>query len=324
MEVPTLFFRVFTPFNIILQSLSEAVAEKECGTAKAPQLIVERGGEVLEEYGFCTGPAAELLARFFDEKGDFCFANFEEWVWLAGKLTQLWFPEHPNPVQQRVKSSPVKKLSRPASGFVATPGFVVTPAGPNEVQEWKEEAAAGKATSASPPAVVTPEIDRTGFFDVASPTSPQKVPNPMRKSVLVADRKLQAELKKHGIKLPDKPANGAKSGEGAVAATAAPKGLSGDGAAAPMSSAAPKDPSGDRVASPKPCAPDPSAKDPAEGPPKRKRNNGPMQAVMREFINLKRAEGLSYHEAMGLWRGSAERQAIVDKIPEGERKKRRY
>ena len=57
--------------------------------------------------------------------------------------------------------------------------------------------------------------------------------------------------------------------------------------------------------------------------PKRKRH-GPMTDAMELFIAARKADGLNYMQAMGLWRDSDERAAIVNRMTPAERKKRRY
>lgn len=63
-----------------------------------------------------------------------------------------------------------------------------------------------------------------------------------------------------------------------------------------------------------------------EQKPKKQRKppNGPMTEAMAEFVAGRKARGVGYIRAMSEWRQSAEREAIVSKMSESERKRRRY
>lgn len=55
-----------------------------------------------------------------------------------------------------------------------------------------------------------------------------------------------------------------------------------------------------------------------------KSRSGPMTAALEQFVKDRKAEGLNYMQAMGMWRDSAERAAIVNQMTPAERKKRKY
>ena len=66
------------------------------------------------------------------------------------------------------------------------------------------------------------------------------------------------------------------------------------------------------------------SKDKGSGKAKRNASAGPLAIAMKEFIAAKRAEGLSYAEALKLWRTSTMRADIVGSLSASEQKRRRY
>ena len=52
--------------------------------------------------------------------------------------------------------------------------------------------------------------------------------------------------------------------------------------------------------------------------------NGPMTEAMKEFVQARRGEGVSYRDAMKQWRTSTERASIVNSLSPSEQKRRRY
>ena len=56
----------------------------------------------------------------------------------------------------------------------------------------------------------------------------------------------------------------------------------------------------------------------------RKPNDGPLTGAMKEYIQRRRADGLSYRDALKEWGESCERAEIVNKMSYSEQKRRRY
>lgn len=158
---------------------------------------------------------------------------------------------------------------------------------------WKDEAQEGEATSVRPPqpdeiVLVTPEP--VSFFQVPGTDTPEKVLNPMRKIQLVAQRKLEQQLKKQ-------------------------KAEAGQSAAEVNNSEIKPDTKPDAKTETKR----------AKGPKRpRRENNGPMQDAMKEFFQLGKDAGKPHHQIREEWKKSAQRAAICDKLGEAERKKRKY
>lgn len=53
-------------------------------------------------------------------------------------------------------------------------------------------------------------------------------------------------------------------------------------------------------------------------------SGGPMISAMKRFVDQRKAEGTSHHDAQRLWKNSEERRSIVEQMSESERKRRRY
>ena len=65
-----------------------------------------------------------------------------------------------------------------------------------------------------------------------------------------------------------------------------------------------------------------SKKDPAKK--ERKAHDGPLGQIMKEFMEKTKQSGVNHREALKLWKTSAERSAVVAKMPPNEVKRRRY
>lgn len=63
----------------------------------------------------------------------------------------------------------------------------------------------------------------------------------------------------------------------------------------------------------------------APGPKKRKpHSEGPLFKAMQAYLAKSVGEGHSYRQSQGMWKQSAEREAIVGKMSATEHKRRRY
>ncbi|CAK9078985.1 unnamed protein product, partial [Durusdinium trenchii] len=216
-------------------------------------------------HGTILGEAAWILQGHFDSKGEF-IGDYSDWEKVAGKLTKLWFGDE--------APSPVKTRSTEAPDF-HTPGLVhrVVEPSSSDVAEWKRSASCGEASSATPPVVIEPAVTPQGhktYFEVETPT---KIPNPLKKVQLMAEKKLEQQLKRQ--KKDD------AGGPQVPAAAGTTTGSSGKG-----------------------------GKKKIESGKKRKPNNGPMKIAMDKFIAKKRAKGFSYKDSLRLWSTSKQRQAI--------------
>lgn len=269
-----------------------------------------------------SGPAGKIFAEYFDKDGYFD-CSYKDWCSMAQSLTDLWFPQCDAPVawsEEHKDALPEVKNPKwpnanpppPCSGEELVPDFrtpgltlVKRPANDAEEAEWRADASAGLPTSAGKPAVLIPSpavltpSPRSGYFDVPTP---EKVPLPMSKCTLVADRKLQQELKKmkRGKENDDKHNNNDDGG--------------GDKA---NDKSKPKEKKEGKTEKAKKS--DKTQK--TELPNKR---CGPMQPAMKEFIRKQKTLGKTHVEARELWLQSAERERIVSQVSEGERKKRRW
>ena len=56
----------------------------------------------------------------------------------------------------------------------------------------------------------------------------------------------------------------------------------------------------------------------------RKAPDGPLGVIMKEFMDKTKKSGVKHKEAFKLWKTSAERSAVVDKLPPHEVKRGRY
>ena len=232
-------------------------------------------------HGTILGEAAWVLQGHFDSEGKFT-GSYSDWEKVAGKLTKLWFgADAPSPVKPR--------LSAEAPDF-HTPGLVhrVVAPSPSEVAEWKKSASRGEATSATPPAVIEPAVTPKGHKPYFEVDTPAKIPNPLKKVQLVAEKKLEQQLKRQ--KKPN------DAGDPEVSAAAGKTETSSGG----------------------------GGKKKSQSGKKRKPNNGPMKVALDQFIAKKRAKGFSYMESLKLWSTSKQRQAIVDSLSPEERRRRRF
>eukprot|EP00438_Fugacium_kawagutii_P030842 Skav210403 [mRNA] locus=scaffold1416:237299:237802:- [translate_table: standard] len=61
-----------------------------------------------------------------------------------------------------------------------------------------------------------------------------------------------------------------------------------------------------------------------DGNQKRAPNNGPLTEAMRSYIQDMRDDGVDYQLALKMWKSSAKRAEIVNKLSPSEQKRRRY
>ena len=159
-----------------------------------------------------------------------------------------------------------------------------------------------------------------GWWDAATPTcpfqgykfdvdeTPDKIPQPMKKRQQVAAKRLEVQLSQQAQKAPkacapelaaeskvEKVKPTSKSKE--VKPTAKSKGVK------PTSKAS------------KPKCGMPAARKPAAGP---------MMTAMKKFMEGAKKEGFKHSECMKMWMKSTERNAIIDRLPAHERKRRRF
>ena len=181
---------------------------------------------------------------------------------------------------------------------------------------WRQDARAGRSCSASRPSSTMDTSTPTPKFqyhDVDSATPPN-VPLPQSKVQLQAACRLKKALQ----------------GNGRVEEKA------GEEKKAQVDEAMPENGECEAEEKPEMCA-DPDAEglpDPAHhilsdlvmGEPKKKRkpNDGPLEAPYRRYMEAKKQEGVSFHEAQRGWKTSQERKQVVDQMSEAERKRRRY
>jgi len=133
-------------------------------------------------------------------------------------------------------------------------------------------------------------------FNLEVSTPDKLIPNPMRKVQLMANKRLETQLKT--MKEPPQPVRPCQE------ITHEPK-------AAPL----PRK---------KPARPPVPTIDKAV---KQKRNgneDGPMQLAVKKFLEVKKTEGLSFASARSLWLVSEDRRKIIDTMPFAERKRRRF
>lgn len=167
-----------------------------------------------------------------------------------------------------------------------------------EIQKWETDAFHGNATSAHAPqpADVTPCRLTEHFPDL---DTPPPIPNPLKKSQLAAAKRLEKELKmakaekKEGVEGTEK-AKGKKAERDNKKPGKGKK--------------------------------DKKSKKQKHETGKKTKNaaNGPMTEAMKEFVQARRGEGVSYRDAMKQWRTSTERASIVDSLSPSEQKRRRY
>ena len=190
----------------------------------------------------------------------------------------------------------------------------VTP--PEVQQEWARAASEGEPTSSHVP-VTNPYVDpelvtpfRNPYVDIADDMTPEKPVAPYRKAQVVAQKKLEQQLRqsqrnqkksdnqdtadKVNAKVTEKGAKGVK-----------PKNTGN------KKDAKPKKPKGKKTE--KPCV------------GTRKAPDGPMQAAMGSFLKkYKKDHGPDHRKALAAWKVSDERRAIIDSLDLPERKRRRF
>jgi hypothetical protein len=131
-------------------------------------------------------------------------------------------------------------------------------------------------------------------FDVS--VTPDKLPQPMKKRQQLAAKRLELQLSQ---------APKASAPEQVAAVSKAEKAKK----VKPTSKA--------KVVKPK-------AKGKGEKPAVRKPAAGPMAVAMKKFMENAKQQGYKHSECMKMWMKSAERNAIIDGLPETERKRRRF
>lgn len=236
-------------------------------------------------HGRIMGDAAFLLHGHFDDEGNFT-GNFSDWEKLAGKLTDLWFgPDAASPVKTPKTPTYIPDLHRP--GVL----HVVSQPSESDIAEWKTSAMKGEATSSEAPVQISPLLtpDHRPYVEVDN--TPPKVPNPMRKSQLIAEKKLQQQFKK---KMEPKVAN--------------PDAGQGDSDCKKPKAKTSKAKSDGKSAKTK----------------KRKPNDGPMKVAMDSFIKDGKKRGWNHAKCLRKWKTSQERLDIVNRLPAAERKRRRF
>lgn len=108
-----------------------------------------------------------------------------------------WVSNQPSPRKSVLKNPGETQI---VPGFQYGEFYEVAPPSERTCNEWRKEAAAGSPTSAAPPSEVTPV--RQPMLQTVTQTPP-KVPKPLAKVALAADKRLQQKLAK-GAKAPAK------------------------------------------------------------------------------------------------------------------------
>lgn len=133
----------------------------------------------------------EWLKTFFEE------IDYFEWFdWYNGKTK--------SPVKERKAKSPPKKSPDQVSQVKVVPGFSygelerIAPASEETRAEWRAAASSGSPTSASPPVEVSPVVVTPERQQMLQPLSetPPKLPRPLAKVTLTANKRLQQKLAK--------------------------------------------------------------------------------------------------------------------------------
>ena len=221
---------------------------------------------------------------------------------------------------------------------------------------WEEDAKTGAPTSAAPPAKPddkTPE--RAAFFDVPLET-PEAVPLPMKKVELAAEKRMQQQIKnskgkvKHAHQCERDSVAEAEELVGERAETnemKKQKKKHGDGEWIESKNAKKQkedsanesgqywneweledeqmEPEKARKKEKKAKKEKEQSGEKTEKPKKtRKPNDGPLGLAMGVFLAKRKSKKVPHWEAMAEWKVSAERQAIVDRLGEAERKRRRF
>lgn len=174
--------------------------------------------------------------------------------------------------------------------------------------EWLREAQSGQATSISPPHEITPPC-KMNFFNVDDGNTPQKVPQPIHKVQLTANKRMQQQLKKLEKNRKSQPGDGGR--DDVVPPT--------DGVPAKEAKTSAREKiSG--VDQPESF----EKKLPKKTIAKRSNAGGPMQEAMAKFFEKKKAHGMSHREAQQAWLVSKARSRIIAAMPSPERRKRRF
>ena len=171
-------------------------------------------------------------------------------------------------------------------------------------QEWEEQAREGLPTSACAPKgsdVETPPKVSVLGFDVPEDT-PEKVLQPYKKAQLIAQKKLEQQARKEKTAENAEEKSGKTTKPGVVATRKKPGKKPGK-------------------------KPAPKSKVPTNKKQRcqtAKGTQGPLREALAQFVKGKKAEGKPYREIMKEWMESSERDAIVSKFDQSERKRRRY
>ena len=206
----------------------------------------------------------------------------EEWLKVYQYLDAFWNPQGTKTVGERISDASTCR------GF---DGQFLERRPPSEAtkNDWREQAVNGQPTSASPPLEVTP-ICKAPYLEVPKST-PEKVPNPLKKVALAAEKKLQQKLANMG---PGCEPEGVKPFEQKKDASSKRKKLNPDEAMQPQSK------------------------------PKKDMSNGPMQEAMQRYFQKGKDKGMSYNEIRKQWKCSKARAKIIASMPSPERRKRRF
>jgi len=176
--------------------------------------------------------------------------------------------------------------------------------------QWCKEAAAGVATSSSPPVEVhpicTPSPKQHLFFETDTP--PKVAPHPTQKTDLTAQKRMELQIK-NLEKL-------AKKGD--ASAIAELKKLR-------KSSGKKNEKKKSKVTEKKKDKKQKKTKQEPEKKKTKDMSNGPMQVAMAAFFRKEqKKKGYSYRVSQKAWMNSDERRAIIESMPMAERKKRRF
>ena len=176
-------------------------------------------------------------------------------------------------------------------------------------KQWEKDAGEGLATSSSPPmsepAVVTPS--RNPYVEIPDSDTPMKVLMPYRKAQMVAEKKLELQLKQQKDKPPETQSD--KTKPPPEESTKRPK--------TPKTAKTTKSTKTTKTTkSAKPAKPSTKKQ--------RKASAGPMQVTMAAFLKAKKEKGFSHRDAVAAWMVSGERRKIVESLGASECKRRRF
>lgn len=183
----------------------------------------------------------------------------------------------------------------------------------HQISAWEQVAHEGGPTSAHAPMLSSPppSLRHALIPDLPTPPCP---PNPMKKHQLTAAKRLEKELKekskKDQKKIETQPECDPASKEESTNKE--------DDLPDHVPEIRPKEKKNSKKADGK------KKTTKKETNQKRKPNNGPVWEAMQSYIQAMRADGVSYQGALRMWKSSAARAAIVNKMSASEQKRRRY